>query len=115
MSRIVIDPEIADLVPMFLKHRRQDIETLRDAAAIGDLVGIARIAHDVKGTAGSYGFEHLSEIAAALEDAAMSGSGGLVRAGISALQQHLESEDVIDAERRALVICSPSPLGPGVA
>jgi HPt (histidine-containing phosphotransfer) domain-containing protein len=70
---VPIDKEIIDLAEIFLRNRREQAAQARNAVATGDLVTLRRIGHELKGTAGSFGFKRLSAIGASLESAAAAG------------------------------------------
>lgn len=65
-----IDRFIEDLIPGFLNNRREDIKSLRGAAETGDMEELQRLGHTMKGTGAGYGFDKISEIGAAIEQAA---------------------------------------------
>ena len=70
---ITVDKDIIDLAEGFLRNRRVQALRARVAVEAGDLESLRRIGHELKGTAGSYGFRDLSAIGAALEAAAEAG------------------------------------------
>ncbi|MGI5921777.1 MAG: response regulator [Syntrophomonadaceae bacterium] len=61
---------IANLIPEFIELLAEMLEELNDAITARDLEKIKSISHDIKGTAGMYGFMKISEIAALIEQAA---------------------------------------------
>lgn len=60
---------IEDLIPEFMELLKEMLDELQDAIAGHDLKNIQYISHSIKGTAGMYGFIHISEIAALIEQA----------------------------------------------
>ena len=68
-SALADDPDLAPLVEMFVAEMPQRVETLQGFKAAEDWQGVARIAHQLKGAAGSYGFHELTPYAARLEAA----------------------------------------------
>lgn len=56
-----------DLIPDFLKHRKKDLETIRQYIDNAHWTELAKAVHRFKGTSGSYGFQELSALAQALE------------------------------------------------
>ncbi len=64
------DPELAALVRTFLDGLPERTEALEQSLAAGDLDRVAALAHQLKGTAGGYGFPSLTEAAAQLETSA---------------------------------------------
>ena len=65
-----IDPDLEDIVPGFLENRRRDVQTLETALHQNDLKTIHVIGHRMKGDGGGYGFDAISMLGAALEQAA---------------------------------------------
>lgn len=68
---VLVDPEIADLIPGYLEARQADVVQLQGALATGDWEVARRVGHTIKGTGGSYGFSRLTEVGGALEASAM--------------------------------------------
>ncbi len=64
------DPEMRPLVEQFVTHLPARLEELSLASRSGDRETVARIAHQLKGAAGGYGFKIMTESAARLEAAA---------------------------------------------
>jgi HPt (histidine-containing phosphotransfer) domain-containing protein len=71
-ERVIInaDPDLEDLIPGFLEHRRHDILSLRTALEQGDYETMRILGHGMKGFGKSYGFVDITEIGARLEQAA---------------------------------------------
>jgi len=61
------DPDLGDLVEMFVSEIPDRIATLLEAFETGDTESLRRTAHQLKGAAGSYGFDQLTPYSAALE------------------------------------------------
>jgi len=54
------DPDLGDLVDMFVEEMPQRAATLRDSWERADWESFGRAAHQLKGAAGSYGFSDLT-------------------------------------------------------
>ena len=67
---VEIDADLADLVPRYLNNREADLAFARRLLADGDYWLLAGMAHRIKGSAASYGFHALGEIAQAIGAAA---------------------------------------------
>jgi HPt (histidine-containing phosphotransfer) domain-containing protein len=65
-----IDPDFEEIVPGFLENRRRDAQTLEAALQQNNLAQIHTIGHRMKGDGGGYGFDAISIVGAALEQAA---------------------------------------------
>jgi CheY-like chemotaxis protein len=64
---IQIDPEIADIVPVFFENSRAHIEKAKNGLAQGDWPLLMRVGHSLKGSGASFGFQRVSELGQALE------------------------------------------------
>lgn len=64
---VVVDADLADLVPGYLENRYRDLVLLEAAVASGDWAGVRCIAHALKGSGGMYGFHPLGALGRALE------------------------------------------------
>lgn len=67
------DPDFAELVEMFIDEIPVRMQALMDAFDSGDAEQVRRLAHQLKGAGGSYGFGEMTAPAAALEQAIKSG------------------------------------------
>ena len=91
-DRIVvhIDEDLAELVPGFLDHKREDVGSLLAAAENGDCAAISRLGHQMKGEGGSFGLDAISEIGQALEAAAHTSDLKAARRLASELASYLD-------------------------
>jgi HPt (histidine-containing phosphotransfer) domain-containing protein len=90
-----IDPELADLIPGFLENRESDVETIKKAVERGDFEEVRVLAHNMKGAGGGYGFETITEIGDALEQAAKQGDTDVILAQVAELSRYLDQVEVI--------------------
>jgi HPt (histidine-containing phosphotransfer) domain-containing protein len=67
---LYIDQDLEEIVPGFIENRRRDVETIEIALQENNLSKIQVIGHRMKGDGGGYGFETISDLGAALEQAA---------------------------------------------
>jgi HPt (histidine-containing phosphotransfer) domain-containing protein len=63
-------------VRLFVADLSRDVERLTKALVTGDLALVAFLAHQLKGSAGSYGFPELTQQAARLETCAKGEGAG---------------------------------------
>ena len=77
---VVVDKELEDLIPVFMKNRHKEVESLKSAVAAADFEQLRQIGHRMKGVGNSYGFERVSVFGRRVEELARSGD----RAGLSA-------------------------------
>ena len=92
---VYIDSGIEDIVPGFLENRRRDVHTLETALQHNDLKTIRVIGHRMKGDGGGYGFDAISVVGAALEQAA-------AREDRDAIRRH--AAELIDFLARVTVV-----------
>ena len=90
-----VEPELEDIVPIFLERRRQEVDRLRAALGKADYEAIALAGHSMKGTGGGYGFAGISELGARLERAGKEGDGGAVEGLIDELADYLERVELV--------------------
>ena len=86
---VELPADLQALVPGSLANRRGDHERICALLAAGDLAGIARIGHRMKGNGASYGFARLSVLGAALEAAASDADAARVGALAVELDDYL--------------------------
>ncbi len=67
---VYIDPGLEGIVPGFLENRKRDVQTLETASQQNNMAQIRMIGHRMKGDGGGYGFDAISTMGAALEQAA---------------------------------------------
>jgi len=88
-------PRIADLVPAFLQNLRLDVIAMLDALERGDFATVERLGHGMKGAGGSWGFQAITDIGAALEQAAQSAESDASRKWVSELTSYLDHVEVV--------------------
>ena len=72
-ERIIVKVEksLRNITPSFLAMKAKDISSARAAVERLEFQSVRRVGHDLKGEGRAYGFENLSELGEALEDAAL--------------------------------------------
>lgn len=90
-----IDQYLEEIVPGFLENRRRDVQTLNTALEQSDLKTIHLIGHRMKGDGGGYGFDAISVIGAALEQAATKVDRSAIQHQIDALVDFLARVTVV--------------------
>ncbi len=98
MQRVTVEvePDLIELIPAFLTRKNADLQTLKDSLQSGDLTTIGALGHRIKGEGGSFGFDAMSEIGAALEAAGKKGDGESARQLIADLGEYLDKIDVVE-------------------
>ena len=90
-----VDEEIEDLIPGFLDNRWKDVEILRSALGKGDYETIRSLGHKMKGAGGGYGFDYITDLGFALENAANEQSTDEIQKQIKELSHYLDHIEVI--------------------
>jgi len=70
ISQYIDDPDMAEILETFIGHLVGQVEAMRHAHADGQHGELQRLAHQLKGAGGSYGYPSLTEAGRVLEDAA---------------------------------------------
>ncbi len=68
VSQYANDPEMAELVQLFLSELPKRIEALNTAWTESRITDVTRMAHQLRGACSGYGFPSLGKAAGALED-----------------------------------------------
>jgi response regulator RpfG family c-di-GMP phosphodiesterase len=89
------NPRIADLIPAFLQNRRLEVTTLLDALDRGDFATVESLGHGMKGAGGSWGFDAITDIGAALERAAALADEVTSRGCVGELSSYLDRVEVV--------------------
>lgn len=61
------DPDFQDLVVLFVDELGSRVDSIRQAFVEEDVAALRRIAHQLKGSAGGYGFDPIGDAASRLE------------------------------------------------
>jgi HPt (histidine-containing phosphotransfer) domain-containing protein len=92
---VYIDPDLEAIVPGFLENRRKDAAALDTALRGNDWTTLRLLGHRMKGDGGGYGFQEISRIGDALEQAAMRGDRAVVKRETTALADFLARVEVL--------------------
>ena len=68
------DPVVRPLLPAFAKALAERVALINVMVGGGDAVEVARIAHMIRGAAGSYGYAQVAQLAGQIETGARGGS-----------------------------------------
>jgi HPt (histidine-containing phosphotransfer) domain-containing protein len=86
-SGLASDPELADLVALFVTELPARLDEMRAAHGRGQWELLRGLAHQLKGAGGSYGFPQLTSAAAELECAARDRDAGRMVAALQSLTE----------------------------
>jgi len=92
--KVTVARDLEDLIPVFLKNRHREVDTLRIALAAADFEQLRQLGHRMKGVGNSYGFETVSAIGKQIEDGARSGDKALLEASIAGYADYLSKVQV---------------------
>lgn len=92
---VYIDPDLEDIVPGFLENRRKDMTTLQAALQAGDFNTVRLLGHRMKGDGGGYGFDTISTIGDALEQAAIRADRPAIERQLVSLADFLANVQVV--------------------
>lgn len=90
-----VDPDIQDLIPDFMRMRRNDVESIQAALQKNDLRTIEILGHSMKGSGGGYGFGLISEIGGDMEIAAKKGDKEEIRKRTADLANYLDRVEIV--------------------
>lgn len=90
-----IDPELKDLIPEYLANRNKDIDSITVALQNGDYTLIKTLGHSMRGSGGGYGFDAITDIGGALEQAAKEKNLRKIQKYVAELKNYLECIEVV--------------------
>jgi len=90
-----VSSRMEEILPGYLERRRADVAGITAALEQADYASIRTIGHNLKGSGAGYGLDRLTEIGAALEDAAAAGDADRVRARHGELAEFLKRLSVV--------------------
>ena len=80
--QVVVAKDLEDLIPVFMRNRHKELDSLRVALAAADFEQLRQLGHRMKGVGNSYGFTHVSTLGKYIEDGARSGDRALLESTI---------------------------------
>jgi HPt (histidine-containing phosphotransfer) domain-containing protein len=92
---VQIDPDLEELIPGYLENRRRDIQSIEEALKREDFETSQRLGHTMKGSGGGYGFDAISAIGMAIEEASKIRSRDKVRLAVLELTDYLDRVKVV--------------------
>ena len=87
--RVEVDPQLLVLVPVYLQRRAKDVGLLTDLLTDQNFAAIQSIGHKLRGHAGTYGFDQMSEIGTHLEAAAKASDSKMIQTLTQMLSKYL--------------------------
>jgi HPt (histidine-containing phosphotransfer) domain-containing protein len=87
--------KFADRIPRFQKNCRRHVIAMLDALDRGDFETVEFLGHGMRGAGGMFGFQAITDIGAALEQAAESADADASRKWVDELSRYLDRVEVI--------------------
>lgn len=91
---IRVDAELAEILPAYLQHRREELARLPALLQAGSFGEVQAIGHKLRGSGGGYGLDLLTEIGGRMENAAKAKDGAALAAQVAELKEFLESVEI---------------------
>lgn len=95
----LLNPKIAVHVPAFLANCRQDSAEIGEALLVLDFLLISRLAHNMGGAGGSFGFQAITGLGKALQQAADAGDIDASRELAQALAEVIQTASALSVAR----------------
>ena len=86
---VYVDQELEALIPIYIKHRRDDMPILKQALAEKDFDKLQNSGHSLKGSGGGYGMHRLTELGAELETSAKNKDINTMAALVAQIEDYL--------------------------
>jgi len=90
-----LNTKFADRIPAYLLNCRQNVNFIMDALDRVDLETVTILGHQMSGSGGMFGFQEITDIGAALEQAAQNADINTSRKWVSELSSYLDRVDTI--------------------
>jgi HPt (histidine-containing phosphotransfer) domain-containing protein len=92
--KVTVARDLEDLIPVFLKNRKKELDALRVALAAANFEQLRQLGHRMKGVGNSYGFNHVSTLGKYIEDGARSGDRASLEARIVEYDEYLSKVQI---------------------
>jgi HPt (histidine-containing phosphotransfer) domain-containing protein len=92
--KVIVQKDLEDLIPVFMRNRQKELDALRVALAAADFEQLRQLGHRMKGVGNSYGFAHVSTLGKYIEDGARSGDRASLQARISEYEEYLSKVQI---------------------
>jgi CheY-like chemotaxis protein len=89
------NPILADRIPAYLQNCRQNVIAMLDALDRVDFESVTILGHNMRGSGGAYGFQTITDIGAALQQAAESADPDASRKWVGELSSYLDRVETI--------------------
>jgi HPt (histidine-containing phosphotransfer) domain-containing protein len=93
--KVTVARDLEDLIPVFIKNRHKELDTLRVALASADFEQLRQLGHRMKGVGISYGFDHVSTLGKYIEEGARSGDRASLDSRIREYADYLAKVEIV--------------------
>jgi HPt (histidine-containing phosphotransfer) domain-containing protein len=96
-ERIVVrvDPDLEDLIPGFLEHRREEIKSILADLEQGDFESVTQTGHTMKGVGAGYGFDAVTDIGRRIQEAGEKEDAVEIRRQATELTEYLDQVEIV--------------------
>ena len=91
----VVAKDLEDLIPVFIKNRTKEVDSLRTALAAGDYDQLKQLGHRMKGVGNSYGFAPISDFGKTIEDSAKTADKAAIGTCIDTYADYLTKVTIV--------------------
>jgi HPt (histidine-containing phosphotransfer) domain-containing protein len=92
---VTVDPALEPIMGRYFELVREDLAAAGSAMAAGDADGVRMVGHRLKGNGTSYGFPRLTELGAAMEQAALRGDLPGAAASADEIREFIDAVRVV--------------------
>ena len=92
--KVIVAKDLEDLIPVFMKNRHKELDSLRTALAAADFEQLRQLGHRMKGVGNSYGFTLVSTFGKHIEDGARTGDRAALEAHIGQYADYLSKVQI---------------------
>ncbi len=92
--RVQVETSLVEFAPRYLDNIRMDLERLRETVERANYEEASRIGHNMKGTGSSFGFDTISKIGAAIEEAGKEKAAGRIDERVDQLSKFLDQVEI---------------------
>ena len=93
-TKVEIDAELEPLIPTYLENQTNNLKKMLQALENKDFETLRVLGHNLKGSGGGYGFEDLTQIGAAIEQAAKESKDDTIREKLTELEEFLAHVEI---------------------
>ena len=92
--KVIVQKDLEDLIPVFMRNRHKELDSLRAAVAAADFEQLRQLGHRMRGVGNSYGFERITSLGKEIEEGAKSGDKDSLATHIAAYGDYLSKVQI---------------------